>query len=213
MHNQNGSQVLLVMTIVLSVLTVGFGGFSVWAYLNYQEQKNNVDGIVAESVVLAQEQQKATDEAGFVEREKLPTRQFVGPADLGQVTFDFPKTWSLYIEADGSAGTGYNAYFHPGAVSNPTRQQPYALRVVILNSTYENSLAAFQQGVQDGTLKASAITVNGQVGTRFDGKLGQSNGSLVLLKSRDKSIEIFTESDAFLGDFNNIILPSLKFNP
>lgn len=214
MQHQNGSTILLVMTIALSVATVALAGFGFWAFTNYQEQKNNVDGITAERVSVAQAEQKAVDEASFLEREKLPVRQFVGPSDLGQVTFDFPKTWSVYIGEDASNGGTYEAFFHPGAVVNQAELQPYALRLSIVDGTYENILASFQGNIDAGLVKSSSVTVDGQTGIRLDGQINENfKGSMIVLKSRDKTIELYTEAEAFLGDFNNIVLPSLKFNP
>src|SRR5512138_3536123 len=103
---------LLIITIVLSVLTVGLAAFSVWAFINYQDQKNNVDAKVATAVTAAKEDQSKTDQAAFIEQEKIPTRQLVGPADLGQVKLSYPKTWSVYVDKDGG-GNSYEAYLYP----------------------------------------------------------------------------------------------------
>jgi len=215
MQDQRGSTVLLVMTIVFATATVVFGGLGVWAFLNYQNQKNNVDAIVSTEVIQAKQEQKAADDAAFTESEKSPLRQFVGPADLGLVSFEFPKTWSVYVAEDGSLSSGgYDAYFHPGAVANPERLQPYALRLNVVNVSYESAILSYQDAIQTGQVAASAITLNGQTGTRFDGAINeQSRGSMVMFKLRDKTIELYTESEAFVGDFNNIVLSSLKFNP
>src|ERR1700741_5223815 len=81
---------LLVTSIVLSLFVVGLLVFGVWAFVNYQDYKNNVDSKVDAAVTVAKQAQSETDEKAFTEREKLPTRQLVGPTALGKVTFDCP---------------------------------------------------------------------------------------------------------------------------
>ena len=202
---------LLLTAIVLGVLTVGLGGFSVWAYLNYQDQKNNVDAKVAVAVADAKREQQETDQAAFLEQEKVPTRQIVGPTDLGQVKLSYPKTWSVYVDKSNSAT--YEAYFHPLVVPPLASGTPYALRVSVVDNKYEAVLGSFNERLKNGQLKASPITIVGVDGTRLDGAFSNSvRGSMVLFKIRDKTLEVYTQSTNFQGDFDNIVLKSLEFN-
>lgn len=201
---------LLVTAIVLGVFTIGLGGFSVWAFLNYQDQKNNVDAKIEVAVSDAKREQAVADRAEFVEQEKVPTRQLIGPADLGQVKFSYPKTWSVYIDKQSS---GYEAYLHPLTVPPLTSGAPYALRVTITSTKYESVLGAFNERVKQGQLKASPVTVVGVDGTRLDGAFSNSvRGSMVLFKIRDKTLQVYTQLTDFQGDFDNIVLKSLEFN-
>lgn len=202
------------IAVIAGLLAVGLGGFGFWAYTSYLEQKNDVDVIVGEAVTVAKQEQKTADDAEFAQREKSPVKEFVGPADLGQVTFNYPKTWSVFVGEDGTGGGNYQAYFNPGVVVSPEKNQPYALRLTIVDEPYETSLKNYQSAVQSGELKASTITVDGETGTRLDGTLSEGKvGAAIVLKSRDKTVFIYTEAQTYLGDFNDIILPSLKFNP
>lgn len=59
---------------------------------------------------------------------------------------------------------------------------------------------------------------NVQPGIKLDGAIGQSqqgaqNGSMVIIKVRDKTLKIYTQSTSFSADFTKIILPSLTFVP
>ena len=201
---------LLLTAIVLGVLTVGLGGFSVWAYLNYQDQKNNVDAHISAAVADAKREQQEADQADFVEQEKVPTRQLVGPVDLGQVKFSYPKTWSVYVDKESS---GYEAYLHPLVVPPLTSGTPYALRVTITSNKYESVLAGYNEAIKTGKLKASPVTIVGVDGTRLDGTFSTSvRGSMVLFKIRDKTLQLYTQSTNFQGDFDNIVLKSLEFN-
>jgi len=204
---------LLLISIVLTILVLGLGSFSIWAYVNYSDQKNNVDQKIAAAVADAKRQQSSDDEASFAEREKQPARQFVGPDDFGHVIVSYPKTWSVYVDKDGSGSANYEAYFAAGVVPPLTSKTPYALRITIDNKSYDDILKSFQDTVKKGDLKSSPVTLQGQNGTRLDGNFSKDiSGSMVLFKVRDKTLEVYTQSPSFADDYNNTILPSLTFN-
>lgn len=203
---------LVVTAIVLSVLTVGLGAFSIWAYLSYQDQKNNVDPKIAAAVATAKQEQTQDDQKRFDEQEKLPNRQITGPVDLGLVKLSYPKTWSVYVDHDGG-GNSYEAYFYPLVVPPLASGTPYALRVSIINNQYENVLGSFNERIKNGFLKASPVNTEGVDGTRLDGAFtGNVNGAMVLYKIRDKTLEVYTQSQNFMGDFDNTVLKTLEFN-
>lgn len=205
---------LLVSSIILGLLTVVFGAFSIWAFSNYMDQKNNVDTKIEAAVTTAKKVQSEADEKIYLEREKQPFTQFVGPDDLGHVTFSYPKTWSMYVAKNGATGDGYEAYFNPVSVPAVNNAQAYAARVVVSNDTYEESLNDYEASVKKGALKSSPITVNGFSGIRLDGTFSKTRaGSAVLFKVRDKTLSIFTDATTFQGDFDNTIVKSLDFNP
>lgn len=204
---------LLLSTIVLTVLVIGLGGFAIWSYVNYQNQKNHVDAIVAAAVSDAKREQQEADDKVFAEREKEPTRQLVGPEDLGRVTFNYPKTWSVYLEKTGAGGQ-FEAYLHPQTVPPIGNNNTYALRVSVVPQSYEQSVNEYQNAVKAGDLKASPIALKGQNGTRLDGNFTKTTqGSMVLFKVRDKTLKVFTQSKVFIPDFDTIVLQTLVFNP
>lgn len=204
---------LLLISIVLTVLVLGLGAFSIWAYVNYADQKNNVDQKISAAVADAKQQQTTVDEAQFAQREKQPTIQFTGPADLGGVRLNYPRTWSVYVGSDGTQGSNYEAYFSPGVVPPITGKDPFALRITIVNRTYDTILLTYQDQVKKGALKSSSVTAQGESGTRLDGNFTPTiSGSMVLFKVRDSTLEVYTQSPTFASDFDNIILPSLTFN-
>lgn len=204
---------LLLISIVLTILVLGLGSFSIWAFVNYTDQKNNVDQKISAAVANAKRQQSNDDEAKFAEREKQPTRVFAGPDDLGRVQVNYPKTWSVYVDKDGSGNSNYEAYFAAGVVPPILSRTPYALRITIENKSYEDVLKVYQELVKKGDLRSSPVTLQGQTGTRLDGKFSKDiSGSMVLFKVRDKTLEVHTQSPTFVSDYDNIILPSLIFN-
>lgn len=205
---------LLIPLIIAVVLVLGIGGFAGWAYINYTDQKNNVDQKIEVAVTKAKQEQSDEDDKKFAEREKEPYRQFIGPEDLGRVQFDYPKTWSSYIAK--TTSSAFEAYFQPVTVPPIDGKALFALRVTIESRSYDDAInSIYQPKVKSGELRSSPITVEGFSGVRFDGKFSSEvpNGAMVIFKVRDKTMRIYTEDPARLNDFNEIILKNLKFNP
>lgn len=202
----------MILTIVLTLLVLLFGSVMIWALVNYNDAKNNLDAKVEVAVAEAKKVQSEADEKKFIEREKEPLQPFVSPDDLGGVTFNYPKTWSAYI--DKSSNGSFEAYLQPKVVHPLTARQPYALRVTIETRPYDQILNSYASQVKKGDLRSTPVTVNGFSGNRLDGKFSKDiNGAMVLFKVRDKTLRVYTESQSYLNDFNTIILKDLKFNP
>jgi len=205
---------LLISSVILGLLAVVFAAFSIWAYTNYVDHRDNVAEKVEAAVTTAKKEQSLTDEKLYLEREKQPYLQFAGPTDLGHVTFSYPKTWSMYVANNGTSGEDYEAYLNPVSVPPVESDQPYAARVVMSSKTYEDSLQSYESTVKKGDLKSSPITVNGFSGIRLDGQFSKTRaGSAVVFKVRDKTLTISTDSEMFKADFDNAIVKSLDFNP
>ena len=203
---------VVVTAIVLGVLVVGLGIFGGWSYSQYLSYKQDVDAKIAVAVKDAKAEQQKIDQALFDEQEKSPTRQLTGPDDLGKVSLAYPKTWSVYIDKNGESGN-YEAYLYPGEVPSVGARAAYALRVTIQDKTYESSLEEFQSQVKAGKLIASPISIGDAHGMRLDGSFpNDKQGSMVLFKVRDKTLEVYTQLLTYRPDFDKIVLPSLKFN-
>lgn len=212
-HQSGSVNPLLIASILLAVFAAGLAGFGIWAYTNYLDQKNNTDAKIETAVTEAKRAQAASLEKDFMEREKQPFTKFNGPDDLGHVSFDYPKTWSVYIAKNGST-SDYEAYLNPGSVPTVSNQQPYATRVVISDRTYDSTLKTYEGLVKKGDLKSSPVTINGFTGVRLDGKFStQREGSSVIFKVRDKTLMLSTDANTFKSDFDNAVLKSLDFNP
>jgi hypothetical protein len=205
----------LIASVVLGVLVVVLGSVTIWAMVNYTDQKDNVDSKISVAVSAAQQAQAAEDDKKFAEREKEPYDRFVGPDDLGRVEFDFPKTWSAHVaRSPQTGGSSYEAYLHPKVVPPIENDAQFAIRMVVESRQYEDVLRTYENRVQNGDLRSSSIRVSGYNGTRLDGKFSKEiEGSAVFFKVRDKTLMIATDATVFRPDFNNIILKSLNFNP
>lgn len=207
-----GGSVIAIIGLVILVL--GSGSFAIWAYVNYQDQKTNVDGKVELAVAEAKKAQADEDEQKFAEREKEPRRQFTGPDDYGRLTFDYSKTWSVYEATDVTSGKGrtYNAYLNPVTVPPVTNQQQYALRVVIEQRDYDDVVNSYENLVKKGDLKSSSFSANGHSGARLDGNFTKDiRGSAVIFKIRDKTVTLRTDANTFKPDFEKLI-KTIDFN-
>lgn len=205
---------LLILSIVLGLAVIALGGFATWAYLNYTDQKNNVDSKISIAVSKAKQEQSDADQVKYLEQEKQPYRTFQGPAEFGGVTFEYPKTWSVYVDKDGSSTSNYVAYLQPGVVPPTSSKTPYATVVNIVSNDYEDVLKSLNEQVKSGKLRSSPVTINGQTGTRLDGTFtGNIEGSMVIMKVRDKTLQVSTQSNTYAKDYTNAVLATLKFNP
>ena len=201
----------LLAIIGLSLLVAVAGSLAIWAYLNFNEQKTNVDGKIDLAVAEAKKEQADEDEVKFAEREKEPNRQFVGPDDFGRLAFDYPKTWSVYVEKDGSGGS-YEAYLNPITVPPVSQNQQFALRVVIEAKDYDAVVRSYESRVKSGDLRSSATSSLGHDGTRLDGSFNDNiRGSAVIYRVRDKTITLRTDADTFKPDFD-ALTKTINFN-
>ena len=182
--SQNGSvNPQLLVIIGLLVLTVALVGLSGWLYLQYDDQKTNVDSKIAVAEAAARKQQSEEDDIKIKAIEEEPNREFAGPEDYGRVSFEYPKNWSVYIDEDPTvSGNSFNAYLNPIVVPPVNdKSARFALRVEIENVAYDEALEDYRRAIEDGELKSSPIKVNDHEGTRLDGILAKDiRGSAVL---------------------------------
>jgi len=202
----------MIAIIGLIILVLATGSFGIWAYMNYDEQHKNVQGKIDLAVAEAKKEQGDIDDKKFTEREKEPNRVFVGPDDYGRLTFDYPKTWSVFEAKDISNGGAYEAYLNPVTVPPINAKQQYALRVTIQEKDYDQIVRSYESLVKKGDLRNSATSANGHSGTRLDGNFTKDiRGAAVIYKIRDKTITLRTDADTFKPDFEKLI-KTIDFN-
>lgn len=210
---QRGASVPLIITLVLlSLLVISFAGLAIYAYVNYEDQRSNVQARVDRAVAIAEKEQADSLETKFQSREKEPNKSFVGPSDYGSLGFKYPKTWSAYIAKDGTNDSGFEAYLNPGVVPPASEKTRYALRVTIVDEAYEKVIEEYRSQVEEGDLKSSATKANGQNGTRLEGNFSKDiRGIAVVYKIRDKTAVIRTDADTFRADYEALI-KTISFN-
>lgn len=208
--NVNGGMIAI---ILLGLALVACVGLAIWLFVQYSDQKSNVDAKVEAAKAKAVRDTQEEEQEKFLEREKEPNRQFVGPDDYGRLTFSYPKTWSVYVDADGSKGGSYEAYLHPVTVPSVDGANPrFALRVLIESKDYDKVISSYDGLIEKGELKNSTVSASGHRGVRLNGNFSKDlRGSGVFFKLRDKTVSVFTDADTFKPDFDKII-KTIDFN-
>lgn len=217
--DQHGVINVLVVPLVLMVLLfLSAASFAVWAFSGRQDFKNNVDKKIAAAVTVAEQKQQQADAANYAQQEKQPLRTYVGPAQFGNITVKYPKTWSAYASDSGTSGNPIDGYFQPGTVPNTTDpNSSYALRVMLLQQAYDQVMQQFQGGLASKALTVAPYAlpkVPSVVGSRIEGQIEpQKQGVMIVLPLRNMTLEVWTESANFKSDLDTNILPNFSFQP
>lgn len=209
--NQAGIMNPLAIPLVLvAIVMLVASGLAISYYMQFVDQRDNNLPKIEAAVDEAKATQKQELNKEFAAREKEPYKSYVSPAELGSVRLVFPKTWSSYVVLGKSTDIDY--FGHPNYV--PSDNTNYALRMRVDNKSFATVLKAYDNQVKKGELSASAVRVAGTTGTRLDGFLEKDQkGSMVIFPLRDKTLTIWTESEDFRSDFDNIVIKSLTFVP
>ena len=138
--NDASGLVKTIVIVAVSLIAVTFIGLFIWMLIQYNSVSDDVQGQIDVAVAAAKDEQAQKDEMEFSEREKYPYKTFSGPADYGQLTFEYPKTWSVYVAADASNGGDFSAYFNPVQVNAVSNNTINALRVTILDKSFEEDV-------------------------------------------------------------------------
>ena len=212
----------LITTIVLVILLIASLAFGGWAFSKMQDYKNNSDQKAAAAVENSKKQLQTQLQAQFDEQSKSPNKTFQGSPTYGTITFNYPKTWSAYVDTTNS-NEPINGYFNPDVVPGLQSKTAFALRVELVQTDYSQLLQQYNSQITQGTVKDVAYVPpkmknvqNVTAGSLLSGQINNNdrtqNGSMVIIKVRDKSLQIYTQSNQYLNDFNNI-LASLTFVP
>ena len=209
--------------IVLSLVAVTFIGLFIWMSTQYNDVSTDVNGQIEVAVAQAKDEQATKDEAEFRDREKYPYKTFSGPVDYGQLTFEYPKTWSVYVAAAATAGGDFNAYFNPIQVDAVGDETINALRVTIRNESFDEVTNEYQKEMEKinknkkgTTLTMQSVTIgknNDITANRYTGTIPgtELSGFIVLFKIRDKTAILQTDSVLFQADYDKL-LSTVTFN-
>lgn len=218
--DQRGAlNVLLVPLILMIVLLLSAAGFGIWAFSSRQDYKNNSDKKAGVAAAAQRDATEAADAVKYAEEAKKPYDTYIGPAAYGNITVNYPKTWSAYIiEAKGGGSTPVSGYFQPKVVPNVTDlENNFALRVELVTATYQSVLQQFKSKLDQGTVSMQPYTlpkVPSVVGSRVEGQItNRKQGTMVVLPLRNMTLKIWTEANDFKADLDTHILPNLSFIP
>ena len=207
-----------IVIIALSLLSVTFIGLFIWKAVECNEAQTDLDAKISIAEAKAKDEQTSKMEAEFLEREKYPYKTFSGPVDYGQLTFEYPKTWSVYVAESANSGGDFAAFFNPIQVDAVGRDTINALRVTIRNSSFDDVTSEYQRFVEDkkNPLNMESVTIGVDkkiTANRYTGTIPQTelSGFIVTFKIRDKTAVLQTDSVLFEADFNKL-LDTVTFN-
>lgn len=197
--------VLIVVCLIAAAAIV----FAVYFFMQYNDLKNDFESQKSVAVADAVAKQQEEDNAKFAEEEKQPFSKFTGPSDYGSLSFEYPKTWSVYVESDGTNNSDFVAYFRPGQVDPiDDESSRYALRFIILNEQISSVQRAYDSNVTAGTLTSSVFNADNSkiTGTKYVGMVGDNmDGISVLVKVNDKTAIFQTDSQVYAQDFETLL--------
>ena len=207
--------------IAVSLVAITFIGLFIWMFVQYNDAQSDLDGKLAIAAAEARDEQATKDEEEFLDREKYPYKTFSGPADYGQLTFEYPKTWSVYVAADASSGGDFNAYFNPIQVDAVGKETINALRVSIRNKSFDDVTEEYQKAMnkKNSNLTVESVTIGSEekgtsvTANRYTGTIPNTDlsGYIVVFKIRDKTAVLQTDSVLFREDFDKL-LGTIVFN-
>lgn len=204
---------LIIPVVLLALILIGVLVWGIQTNGQKNDYKNNVDEKVDAAVVIAKKEAEAIKEKEYLEREKSPYRQYKTPSPLGSVGILYPKIWAGYVDEQKTI----NGFFHPDFVPGTNSGTGFALRLEVLTQTYDNVMQTYKGAIQKGEIKSAPYKlpkVQEVLGSKLDGQISKEfKGSMVILPLRDKTIKVYTMSESFIPDFNNIILPNMTFIP
>ncbi len=204
--------------LFLVIMTLGFilaSAFGMWAFVGMQENKKDLDQKVKTASAVAVQQAETAKEAEFTEREKSPFRSYSGSVTYGSLTFKFPKSWNVYAE-EGKSSTLLDFYAHPGVIPGLSKDVNFAFRTLILDSPYEKESEKFASQIKSGKVTVEPYRpelLASELGIIVKGEIvSGKKGIMVLLPQRDKTFKLWTESEDYIEDFEEI-LKTVTFVP
>lgn len=214
-EKKNSTLIETIILVVVCLIAAAAIVFAVINFMNYNEVKNNADSDKQIAVAEAKKEQQEIDNVKFEDQLKLPNNHFTGPSDYGSLGFEYPKTWSVYIESDGLNNSDFVSYFSPTQV-NPVKSDDsrYALRFSILNRQFDAVVKDYEKLVENNELRESTFNGDGQriSGIRYEGMLDDEiNGVAIVVKVNDKTAIFQTDASVFFNDFD-AVMASLRRN-
>lgn len=198
----------MVIAIIFIILSLILGGAFGWAFMQYLDYRDNTNYKISQAVADEQKRVSTEMQKKFAEEAKSPYALFVGPDDYGRVSFEYPKTWSVFVSSEVSSGTSnpFKAFFYPDVVPPVSETQQFALRMTIEDMDYDKAVNRYQNLIKKGDLSSEPVQVGLLNGTRLNGMFTKDiRGSAVMFKVRDKTLTLRTDSNAFMADFDKLV--------
>lgn len=206
-------KIILIVTVVIFILaTLTFLALFIWKNHQYQEASTNLKGKIDTAVANAIHENSEKLEADFEKREKYPKKRFAGPVDYGSLSFEYPKTWSLYVHKDASHGGDFEAYLNKDQVATVSPETINSLRVYIKNRPFEVVAKEYEQKIKQKKITLSVENINNETANIYTGEVSNKIiGKSAVFRLRDKTVIIQTDANLFINDFQEI-LKTVVFN-
>lgn len=210
------SKMPLIAAILFALLFIGATIFAFWAFAERETYKNDADVLAQQKVDAALQVQKEELSQEFAEQAKSPFLTFRGPSTYGSFKFDYPRTWSVYVE-ESNSGSLYTIHMHPNQIEDvDDRENLQAFVMEVVGSDYESQISRVVSLEKQGKVTSSTYRlplVDSVLGLRVKGEYeNKINGQRIYLPIRDRTLLISTESGDFTSDFDKI-LSTLTFTP
>lgn len=212
--NDGKTTIFMVLSIIGGLVAVTFIGLFIWMYSQWNTAQTDVDSKINTAVAKAVNEKTEEMENQFIEREKTPYRIFTGPADYGELTLEYPKTWSVYEAKSATNGGDFEAYFNPDRVYVVGSNTIDSLRVYIKDEAYDSVVTSYDNLVKNGKMTVEVRPIGGENANVYTGQLPDTDkfqGIVAILKLRDKTALIQTDAMLFADDYYKI-LDSVQFN-
>lgn len=195
-----------IILIIVSLIAVTFVGLFIWKYLEWDNVKTDVDGQIDVAVAMAIAENTTKLENEFSEREKYPYKTFSGPTDYGSLSFEYPKTWNVYIAKDAANGGDFEAYFNPGEVQPIGNDTINSLRVTIRDAAFDSVVKSYDSNLRNGKLSVVTRNVGSAVANVYTGEIRSNvRGIVAIFKLRDKTVLLQTDAELFSAEFYKIL--------
>ncbi len=202
----NRNLIETIILVVVSIVAMVFIGLFIWKYIEWDSVKTDVDGQIDAAVAMAVAENTTKLENEFTEREKYPYKSFMGPADYGSLSFEYPKTWNIYVAKDASNGGDYEAYLNPSEVQPVSATTINALRVTIRDQAFDNVTRTYDSLVRTGKLSVVSRNVGSTVANVYTGDLPNNiRGTVTIFKLRDKTVLIQTDAAIFTDEYYRLL--------
>lgn len=203
------SIVKTVAIVVLALVSIAFIGLFIWKQNENEDLLAEWEGETAMAVAEAKDEQAMELANRYAEQMKYPYQTFTGPVDYGALSFEYPKTWSVYVDKAATNGGDFYAYFNPIQVDEVDKDTLNALRVTISNKSFDDVTAEYQRKVdqKNSGLTMEVVTIGDEekgtqvTANRYNGVIPSTElkGSIVVFKIRDKTVILQTDSERFTG--------------
>ena len=103
-------------------------------------------------------------------------------------------------------GGDFEAYLNPKEVNPVSNSTINALRVRIRDTSFDSVAKIYESSLKNGKLTLRTETVGGVLANIYAGEISNNmRGAVMLLKLRDKTVLLQTDSEIFLDDFYRIL--------